>query len=143
MRRSVTPWSACLLVLLAIASCSNSSGLELPGSDQTKQSVSGRRPQVPVTPIAEIHQQSAPFPQPLNLTGTVGKQVPLLGRYAYKLSDETGSIWVLTGDPAPKTGDEVLIQGIVRFQKVEGAGETLTERYVEQQAQLFRRSASQ
>lgn len=143
MRRSVTPYLVCLLVLPGITSCSNFSGLKLPGSDQVKQSVSGRRPQVPITPIAEIHQQSNPSPQSLNLTGTVGKQVPLLERYAYELSDETGSIWVLTRDSAPQPGDEVIIQGVVRLQKVEGISETLTERYIEQQAQLFHRSATQ
>lgn len=69
----------------------------------------------------------------VSLRGKVGDRAPLLGGTAYALQDATGSIWVVTKATAPKPGDTVTAQGILRYQSIQLNGQEQGQFYVEQQ----------
>lgn len=83
-------------------------------------------------------------PQDRNATvyvrGKVVKQVPLLGQQVYQLQDSTGTIWVLTNQTTPQSGDEVLLKAQVIYQSIPLAGREFGEVYLEQE-QLERTKA--
>ncbi len=92
--------------------------------------------------IASIKQTSANTiaqAQNVQLKGRVSNHAPLLGKSAYELQDTTGSIWVIATDPVPSTGDEVVIQGRLRYQSIPLNGKEQGDSYIEQQ-QLLQRS---
>ena len=69
--------------------------------------------------------------------GTVKQVVPFVGNAAYELEDSTGNIWVFTSTiPAPKSGEEVLIQGQVKYQSIPISGQEFGEVYIEQVKRL-------
>jgi len=76
----------------------------------------------------------------VKLQGTVGSLVPLVHAQVYELQDATGQIWVLSSHhplkPALKPGQRLLIQGLVRYEPIEIAGQNLGEVYIEEQQQL-------
>lgn len=74
------------------------------------------------------------------LQGKVVKQVPLLGQRVYQLQD-TGTIWVLTNQTTPMSGDQVLIKAQVVYQSIPLAGKEFGEVYAIQQEQLERTPA--
>ncbi|OLP17872.1 hypothetical protein BST81_12485 [Leptolyngbya sp. 'hensonii'] len=102
---------------------------------QTGQRVALFNPAIKVISIEQVRQQKQ-FDAVVYLTGTAGRQVPLLGSTVYELQDSTGSVWVLTSAAAPKSGSQVRIQAIVRNQAITLAGQAAPELYVEEQEQL-------
>ena len=67
------------------------------------------------------------------LKGKVTSVVPLLKQRAYQLQDSTGTIWVLTTQTGLQPGEQVLIKGDIRYQRILQAGKDLGEVYVEEQ----------
>ena len=100
------------------------------------------KPKVPITQIQDLPKQGVPKPgaDPLGfyLEGKVGKQVPLLGTQVYELVDESGKIWVVTSATNLQPGDSLIIQGLVKQQRISIGGKDLGEVYIEEQQQLFR-----
>jgi hypothetical protein len=72
----------------------------------------------------------------VRLQGTVGSQAPLIDARLYQLQDATGTIWVLSRKPPLQPGQQVLIQGQVRYQPIEIAGQDLGDVYIEEEQQL-------
>ncbi|MCS6814945.1 MAG: hypothetical protein NZ772_15420 [Cyanobacteria bacterium] len=105
-------------------------------SGVTQSSQTLAKPSVDVTSVREISARSQQNIT-VYLEGTVGRQVPLAGSQVYELVDATGSIWVVTQGTNLTPGDQVLIQGIVRYQPIRVGGNDLGESYVEEQRQLF------
>lgn len=74
------------------------------------------------------------------LKGNVGNQASFIGGGAYELQDTTGSIWILTKQPLPQKGDELIIQGKVEYQSMPlifaAGGKAVGEIYVQEQQQL-------
>ncbi|UZQ54377.1 hypothetical protein OOK60_18200 [Trichothermofontia sichuanensis B231] len=64
------------------------------------------------------------------LRGQVVEVAPLLEGGAYRLQDNSGSIWVLTTAPLPQVGDTLHIQGEARYQPIVIAGQDLGEAYL-------------
>ena len=89
-----------------------------------------------ITPIKDIHTQSAPPDHSLYLRGRVQQSVPLLNGWIYQLQDDTGKIWVVTENSAPATGEEILIRGLARYEPILVAEEDLGEHYIEEQEQI-------
>ncbi len=52
------------------------------------------------------------------LKGTVESRAPFLETGAYELTDNTGSIWILTTTELPKIGAEITIKGKIRYQSI-------------------------
>ncbi|NJN72068.1 MAG: hypothetical protein HC799_04270 [Limnothrix sp. RL_2_0] len=69
--------------------------------------------EVPVAAIASLLNQ-APGSN-IHINGTVSQSAPFLDGGAYEVQDPTGKIWVITQDPLPRAGTEVLILGELKF----------------------------
>ena len=68
----------------------------------------------------------------IKVKGTIKKIIPLLGRKAYEISDQTGSVWVITEQKIPAVGEVVSIEGILKYQDILIDGENLKEFYLQQ-----------
>lgn len=68
------------------------------------------------------------------IKGKVEKQVSLLQQQAYQISDSTGKIWVLTRQSGGfKKGDQVVIQGQIRYKSIPLGGKDYGEVYLDAQ----------
>ena len=85
-----------------------------------------------VTPINRIETNWQKYSK-VYLRGTVKQVVPFVDSAAYELADESGDIWVFTPKaPPPDRGEDVLIQGQVKYQSIPIAEQEFGEVYVEQ-----------
>ena len=116
----------------ALVSCGNSASLGIGGINISN--IGGN-----VTKISDI-QQNHNTAGVIFLQGQVATRAPFLAAGAYKLQDATGAIWVMTNQPLPNVGDEVLIKGQLQFQSIPVGGQDLGEVYVQEQQQLQRRA---
>ncbi len=91
-----------------------------------------------VTPIQDIqaHPHRSWFTATVDVQGTVGDRVPLIGGLVYQLRDPTGTIWVLTHRSQQPAGETIEIKGIVRFQSIPIAGQEHGEAYIEEEQVL-------
>lgn len=90
---------------------------------------------VNVNTISEVKSKSA-IDTTVTLRGKVQNRAPFLGMGAYQLKDNTGQILVLTKKSIPPLGQEVVIKGVIRSQKImlkELPGKDLGEVYIEEQ----------
>ncbi|HEY9691712.1 MAG TPA: hypothetical protein V6D15_05880 [Oculatellaceae cyanobacterium] len=78
------------------------------------------------------------------LKGNVGNQASFVRGGAYELQDTTGSIWILTKQPLPQKGDELIIEGKLQYQSMPlifaAGGKAVGELYVQEQQQLEHKS---
>lgn len=97
---------------------------------------------VTVTNISDLVKK-APTNSTVYLKGNVGSRAPFLGSGAYEVLDKTGSIWVVTKQTLPKTGDLVLIKGKVQYESIPlifaAGGKDLGEVYV-QESELLKKT---
>ncbi len=85
-----------------------------------------------VTPINEIEQNWQKHAK-VYVKGTVQQVVPFVDSAAYQLADESGDIWVfIQKDAPPKPGEQVLIQGQVKYQSIPISEREFGEVYLEQ-----------
>ena len=97
-----------------------------------------------VASIGDI-QQKRQVDGEVYLRGKVENRAPFVGNAAYQLQDGTGKMWILTKQPLPQLGDEVLLKGEVRYKSItvkELANRDLGEVYVEEMEQLNRTPAA-
>jgi len=92
----------------------------------------------PLVTVQNVRQQPQRnwFTKTVKLQGQVGSLAPLINGQVYELQDATGKIWVLSPSRQSKSGQRILIQGRVRYQPIEIAGQNLGEVYIEEQQQL-------
>lgn len=70
----------------------------------------------------------------VQVEGKIKAQAPLIGgQRAYEVQDDTGSVWVVTTQAVPQTGSQVTVQGTVKLQKIDLAGQDQSTVYIEQQ----------
>jgi hypothetical protein len=85
-----------------------------------------------VTPINAIEQNWEKHSK-VYVKGTVQQVVPFVDSAAYQLADDSGNIWVfIQKDAPPKLGEQVLIQGQVKYQSIPISGREFGEVYLEQ-----------
>ncbi|MDJ0661026.1 MAG: DNA-binding protein [Crocosphaera sp.] len=86
------------------------------------------------TPIGNISPQpsteSTPEDNLIYLEGKVVDRAPFLESGSYQLQDDTGTIWVLTDNPLPQTGETVQITGKVTYQSIPLGGQDVGELYI-------------
>ncbi len=91
----------------------------------------------PLNPSQSVTVQSVQSAATRNtvvqLQGTVGDRVPLLGSTAYELQDSTGKIWVLTKQPPPTKGQQVVVKGTLRYKSIPLNGKEEGSVYMEQE----------
>lgn len=86
-----------------------------------------------VTTIRDVQNRPRRWFSTVQLQGTVGDRVPLIGSEVYELKDSTGSIWVLTRDRSLNTGQKVKIRGEIQIEDITIEGQTTQEVYIKQQ----------
>lgn len=69
------------------------------------------------TPIAEVKRQQ-PHQDTIYVEGIVRDRAPLLKRGAYELQDETGTIWVITKQPLPESGQAMTVQAKIKSKSI-------------------------
>jgi len=69
----------------------------------------------------------------VHVKGTVGNPVPLLEGTVYPLQDATGKVWILTKQPAPKSGEEITVKGTIRYKPIAINGKEQGSIYIEQE----------
>lgn len=87
----------------------------------------------PVTPIGEAGQSQR---DAVYLAGTVGRQLPLVGQGLYELTDDSGSIWVLSAAAPPPQGDSITLQATIRYEQILLRGQDIGEYYAEELERL-------
>ena len=97
----------------------------LPSPNQPK-----RLANLPVNAIETLTPQTADTT--VTIRGRVGKHAPFLNSSAYEVQDDSGSLWVVTTQPAPASGTKVLLKGQVRYQSIPLAGKEVGEVYLEE-----------
>lgn len=90
---------------------------------------------VGVTPIKHVKEEWQRY-STVYVRGAVGNQVQLLGTWVYEVQDHTGTIWVLTAQPGLDPGDQIWIEGKVRYQAIAIKGQELGEAYLIEKARL-------
>lgn len=93
-----------------------------------------------LTTIRDVQNRPRRWFSTVQLQGTVGDRVPLIGAEVYELKDPTGEIWVLTDDRSLETGQQVKIEGKIRIEAIAIEGQTTEEVYIEQQQLLEKQS---
>jgi hypothetical protein len=90
---------------------------------------------VNITPIRRLQRQpQQDHKTTVYIKGKVEKQVPLLQQRAYQISDSTGKIWVLTRQNGDfNKGDEIVIQGQIRYKTIPIGGRDYGEVYLDAQ----------
>jgi len=69
------------------------------------------------TPIAEAKRRST-SQNAIYVEGIVRDRVPLLKRGAYQLQDKTGTIWVITQQSLPESGQALKIQAKIKSKSI-------------------------
>jgi hypothetical protein len=92
----------------------------------------------PLVTVQSVQQQPQRnwLTQTVKLRGQVGSLAPLLKGQVYELQDATGKIWVLSPNRQLRSGQQILIQGRVRYESIDVAGQDFGEVYIEEQQQL-------
>jgi hypothetical protein len=70
----------------------------------------------------------------VTISGTVAKRVPVLEGWLYQMSDNTGSLWVLTERSDPTVGELATVQGLVRYEAITVGEVDASEMYLEEQS---------
>ena len=66
----------------------------------------------------------------VQVEGTVANVAPFLDSGAYELTDESGSIWVVTQQNLPSLGEKVLIEGQLKYRSIPVEEQELGEHYI-------------
>lgn len=70
----------------------------------------------------------------VTISGTVAKRVPILEGWLYQVSDDTGSLWVLSDRSDPAVGELATVQGVVRYEAITVGEIDASEVYLEEQS---------
>ncbi|PSR16877.1 hypothetical protein C8255_15510 [filamentous cyanobacterium CCP3] len=87
----------------------------------------------PITPIAEVSQTQ---PSTVYLAGTVERQLPLVGQGLYELVDESGAIWVLSGEAPPPVGTQIAIRAAIQYEQILLQGQDIGQHYAQELERL-------
>ncbi len=68
----------------------------------------------------------------VELIGSVSQQAPFLGGGAYELTDDSGTVWVVTAVELPAVGDRLRVRGTVDYRSVPVAGQEWGEAFVQE-----------
>lgn len=101
------------------------------------QSPSGS--QLPMLPLPKSVVTIESLRQPrrvehsVTLMGSVTQRLAILNGWLYEVNDGTGQVWISTRQAAPDIGNQVRIQGVVRYQPVEINGTDLGDYYLKEE----------
>ncbi|MER3432776.1 MAG: hypothetical protein C4288_04925 [Leptolyngbya sp. ERB_1_1] len=116
------------LVLLCLSTIGCSASPDLPAASNNVLSMMEPGEQVQIRDVGSKRDRV------VQVEGKIKAQAPLMGgQRAYEVQDNTGSVWVVTNRAVPTIGSQVTVQGKVRLQKIDLAGQDQSTVYIEQQ----------
>lgn len=143
--RSLSLIGGGLLILGALSACttsgvgSNTPALETSGAKtDTSKLDSVRLPLIGLAnqstvPIASLTADQAETT--VTIAGTVAQRAPLLNQgELYQVSDDSGSMWVLSDRPSPQVGETVTVEGVVRYEAIVTGEIDASEIYLQEQS---------
>lgn len=134
LKRQFTYYGAVGLALVAVTSCGASVDATVGYSLRDRLSTwPGLAWLDPITPIGEASQSQR---DTIYLAGTAGRQLPLVGQGLYELTDDSGSIWVLSAAAPPPQGEPVTLRAAIRYEQILLRGQDIGEYYVEELERL-------
>lgn len=83
----------------------------------------------PVTPVATVDQNRG---DAVYLEGQIDQVLSLGGQDLYQLTDDSGSVWVLTPNPPPSAGAPIRIRATIRYESILVQGQDVGEYYAEE-----------
>jgi hypothetical protein len=128
--QQLTRYGCIGLGLVALMSC----GASLEGTDALAlrdrvSQVPGLAWLDPVTPVATVGQNQG---DTVYLEGEVDQRLPLGGQNLYQLTDDSGSVWVVTPNPPPSAGEPIRIRVTIRYESILVQGQDIGEYYAEE-----------
>ncbi len=113
---------------------------EVPGAkaDTSKPETSVRLPIIGLAnrstvPINSLTADQAEMT--VAIAGTVAQRAPLLDKgWLYQVSDDSGSVWVLSDRTSPQVGETVTVDGIVRYEAIVTGEIDASEVYLQEQS---------
>lgn len=144
--RSISLIGGGLLILGALSACttsgagSNTLAPEISGAkaDISKPETSARLPLIGLAnqstvPIASLTADQAETT--VTIAGKVAQRAPLLNKgELYQVSDDSGSMWVLSDHPSPQVGETVTVEGVVRYEAIVTGEIDASEVYLQEQS---------
>lgn len=83
----------------------------------------------PTLPIADVEQHRRGT---VYLEGQVVQHLPLVNRSLYQLTDDSGSIWVLSAEPPPDLGQRLSLRVTIHYESILMRGQDIGEYYAEE-----------
>lgn len=145
--RSGLPHVLISLLIVASFGCSSSPTANRPATNGTpttttpaSETAIAQPRRTKAQPIAQLltADPATVVDTPVQISGTIVQQVPLVDGRLYELQDDTGSIWVMAESESDAliTGNTIHIQGIVAYENIAIAGQEQGELYIQAQ-QIF------
>lgn len=95
--------------------------------------LAGCDPSIEVNSIAQLSTQTDRLEQSVLVEGVVRDRAPFLNNGAYQLQDESGTIWILTNNPLPDSGEAVTIEGKIKVKSIVLNNQEDQEVYLEEE----------
>jgi hypothetical protein len=70
--------------------------------------------------------------QAISLAGSVTQRLGIMNGWLYQLDDGTGQVWILTRQTAPAVGQQVYVDGVLRYEPIPINGADLGDYYLEE-----------
>ncbi|MGD1854229.1 MAG: hypothetical protein ACFB2W_08240 [Leptolyngbyaceae cyanobacterium] len=100
-----------------------------PAADTVAPILSLTRPAVTIQSL----RQPERVEQSLPLSGEVIQRLAVLNGWLYQLEDDTGQIWILTQQTAPAVGEQIYVEGVLRYEPIVINGADLGDYYLEEE----------
>ncbi|ESA37548.1 nucleic acid binding ob-fold trna helicase-type [Leptolyngbya sp. Heron Island J] len=71
--------------------------------------------------------------QAVPITGSVTQRLAILNGWLYEIDDGTGQVWILTAEAAPVVGEQVYVNGLLRYETILINDVDLGDYYLEEQ----------
>lgn len=104
------------LLLGGCASPQSTASADLPATEPLAGMPTLRLTKQATVPIGSVGANEGD--QAVTISGTVAKRVAVLGGWLYQVSDDSGSLWVLTTVSNPAVGQLATVEGIIRYEAI-------------------------
>lgn len=84
----------------------------------------------PITPIGDL--TSTTVNKTVSVIGEVQHQAPLLDNWLYQVSDDTGTLWVMSPEEPPEPGTQVRVRGVLRYEAIVVGDQDLGDYYLQE-----------
>lgn len=69
--------------------------------------------------VSEMRAEDSETSKLVKIDGKVTQIVPLVDSFAYQIEDKTGKIWVVTENQPPQMDQQIVVNGVLQYQKID------------------------